>query len=45
MNICLNYKGEEPRKITTTKELAQYILMSRCLDRGHMLLEIPQKVC
>ncbi len=28
MNICLNYKGEEPKKITTTKELAQYILKS-----------------
>ena len=26
MNICLNLKKEEPKKITTTKELAQYIL-------------------
>lgn len=28
MNICLNLKKEEPKKITTTKELAQYILES-----------------
>ena len=28
MNICLNLKKEEPEKITTTKELAQYILES-----------------
>ena len=28
MNICLNHKREEPKKITTTKELAQYILES-----------------
>ncbi len=26
MNICLNLKKEEPKKITTTKELAQFIL-------------------
>ena len=26
MNICLNLKKEEPKKITTTKELAQLIL-------------------
>ena len=28
MNICLKLKKEEPKKITTTKELAQYILES-----------------
>ena len=28
MNICMNLKKEEPKKITTTKELAQYILES-----------------
>jgi len=28
MNICLNLKKEEPKKITTTKELAQFILES-----------------
>lgn len=28
MTICLNLKKEEPKKITTTKELAQYILES-----------------
>ena len=28
MNICLKLKKEEPEKITTTKELAQYILES-----------------
>ena len=28
MNICMNLKQEEPKKITTTKELAQYILES-----------------
>ena len=28
MNICLNLKKEESKKITTTKELAQYILES-----------------
>lgn len=26
MNICLNLKKEEPKKITNTKELAEYIL-------------------
>lgn len=28
MNIYMNLKKEEPKKITTTKELAQYILES-----------------
>jgi uncharacterized membrane protein len=28
MNICMNLKKVEPKKITTTKELAQYILES-----------------
>lgn len=26
MTICLNTKKEEPKKITSTKELAQYII-------------------
>ena len=28
MTICLNLKKEEPKKITSTKELAQYIIES-----------------
>ena len=37
MNICLNLKKEEPKKITTTKELAQYILESgNDVEKMHM---------
>ena len=51
MNICLNLKKEEPKKITTTKELAQYILESGNAvekmseeDRSRMDAQITAKI-